>query len=80
VPLIHKIKIPKLGMAVAEAMILEWCVGDGEMVEAGSPLYVAGTDKVDQEVPSPVSGRLRRIGEENQTYPVGSVVAEIVAD
>jgi pyruvate/2-oxoglutarate dehydrogenase complex dihydrolipoamide acyltransferase (E2) component len=78
-PLVHKIKIPKLGMAVDEATISEWLVGDGDRVEAGAPLYVAATDKVDQEIPSPVSGTVRLIGVVDETYPVGTLIAEISA-
>lgn len=79
-PLIHRIRIPKLGMAVDEATISEWLVQDGQRVEAGAPLYVAATDKVDNEVPSPVSGMIRLIGVADQTYPVGTLIAEIIAD
>jgi 2-oxoglutarate dehydrogenase E2 component (dihydrolipoamide succinyltransferase) len=79
-PLVHKIKIPKLGMAVDEATLAEWLVADGERVEAGGPLYVASTDKVDQEITSPVTGTVRHIGELDQAYPVGTLIAEITGD
>ena len=79
-PLVHKIKIPKLGMAVDEATISEWLVGDGDRVEAGAPLYVAATDKVDQEITAPVSGTVRHIGEVETSYPVGTLIAEITGD
>jgi pyruvate/2-oxoglutarate dehydrogenase complex dihydrolipoamide acyltransferase (E2) component len=79
-PLVHKIKIPKLGMAVDEATLSEWLVADGERVEAGDPLYVAATDKVDQEITSPVTGTVRHIGETDCTYPVGTLIAEITGD
>jgi 2-oxoglutarate dehydrogenase E2 component (dihydrolipoamide succinyltransferase) len=80
VPLVHKIKIPKLGMALDEATLSEWLVADGERVEAGTALYVASTDKVDQEITSPVTGTVRHIGECDQTYPVGTLIAEIMGD
>jgi len=79
-PLIHKIKIPKLGMAVDEATLSEWLVTDGARIEAGAPLYVASTDKVDQEITSPVAGIVRLIGELEQTYPVGTLIAEITGE
>lgn len=79
-PLIHKIKIPKLGMAVDEATLSEWLVTDGARIEAGAPLYVASTDKVDQEITSPVTGTVRLIGELEQTYPVGTLIAEITGE
>lgn len=76
-PLIHKIKIPKLGMSVEEATLSEWLVEDGQRVEVGAPLYVAATDKVDQEIASPGAGTIRLIGKAEQTYPVGALIAEI---
>ena len=76
-PLIHKIKIPKLGMAIEEATLSEWLVEDGQRVEVGAPLYVAATDKVDQEIASPAAGRVRLIGIVEETYPVGTLIAEI---
>ena len=79
-PLVHKIKIPKLGMAVDEATLSEWLVTDGARIEAGAPLYVASTDKVDQEITSPVTGTVRLIGELEQTYPVGTLIAEITGE
>jgi pyruvate/2-oxoglutarate dehydrogenase complex dihydrolipoamide acyltransferase (E2) component len=73
----HRIAIPKLGMSVDEATLSEWLVEDGQSVEAGTPLYVAATDKVDQEIESPASGTIRLIGEVDMTYPVGTLIAEI---
>lgn len=79
-PLIHKIKIPKLGMAIDEATLAEWLVDDGQQVQVGAPLYVAATDKVDQEITSPVAGRIRLIGTAEEVYPVGTLIAEIADD
>jgi pyruvate/2-oxoglutarate dehydrogenase complex dihydrolipoamide acyltransferase (E2) component len=79
-PIVHKIKIPKLGMAVEEATLSQWLVDDGQRVEAGAPLYVAATDKVDQEIESPTAGTIRLIGEVDQTYAVGTLIAEITED
>jgi pyruvate/2-oxoglutarate dehydrogenase complex dihydrolipoamide acyltransferase (E2) component len=79
-PLVYKIKIPKLGMAVEEATLSEWLVADGDRVDVETPIYVASTDKVDQEITSPAAGTIRLIGELEQTYPVGTLIAEIVGD
>ncbi|TAM65107.1 lipoyl domain-containing protein [Mycobacterium sp.] len=79
-PLVYRIKIPKLGMAVDEATLSQWLVADGDRVETDTPIYVAATDKVEQEITSPVAGTIRLIGEIDQTYPVGTLVAEITAD
>ena len=79
-PLVHKIKIPKLGMAIDEATLSEWLVAEGDRVEVDTPIYVASTDKVDQEVASPVAGTIRLIGKPEETYPVGTLIAEITGD
>ncbi|QRY42743.1 dihydrolipoamide acyltransferase [Mycolicibacterium boenickei] len=79
-PLIYKIKIPKLGMAVEEATLSEWLVADGDRIEVDTPIYVAATDKVDQEITSPVAGTIRLIGQVDEVYPVGALIAEIAGD
>lgn len=76
-PLIYKIKVPKLGMAVEEATLSEWLVADGDRVDVDMPIYVAATDKVDQEITSPVAGTIRLIGQVDEVYPVGTLVAEV---
>ena len=46
----------------------------------GDPLYEIETDKITNEVEAPVAGRLRRIAAEQETYPVGEPVAELVEE
>jgi pyruvate/2-oxoglutarate dehydrogenase complex dihydrolipoamide acyltransferase (E2) component len=72
-----RLKIPKLGMSMSEAAILEWLVADGDTVTEGQPLYLLETDKTESEVPSPVSGVITLIGEVGETYEVGTVIAEV---
>jgi pyruvate/2-oxoglutarate dehydrogenase complex dihydrolipoamide acyltransferase (E2) component len=72
-----RLKIPKLGMSMNEATIVEWLVADGDSVQAGQPLYLLETDKTENEVPSPVAGVIRLIGVVDETYEVGTVIAEI---
>ncbi|OBH11765.1 dihydrolipoamide acyltransferase [Mycobacterium sp. E342] len=78
-PFVYKIKIPKLGMAVEAATLSAWLVEDGQTIAAGEPLYVAATDKVDQEITSPVSGVVKLIGVVEENYPAGTLIAEITA-
>ncbi|MWA04870.1 biotin/lipoyl-binding protein [Actinomadura sp. LD22] len=73
----EQIRIPKLGVSVTEATITEWLVADGDQVEAGAVLYVIATDKVENEIESPATGRIRLLAEEDTTHPVGTVIAEI---
>ncbi|TPG36458.1 biotin/lipoyl-containing protein [Mycolicibacterium hodleri] len=71
------ISIPKLGMSMSERTLSEWLVEDGEVVEVGSLLYVVETDKTQVDIESPAAGTVRLVGEEGETYPVGTLVAEI---
>jgi len=71
------IKIPKLGMSMDEAKLVEWLAKDGEHVEAGAPLYEIETDKATQEVEAPVSGTLKIVAEKGETYEVGHLIATI---
>ena len=70
-----EVRIPKLGVAVEQAQITEWLCADGDVVEAGQPIYVLATDKT--EIESPTAGRIAIIGEIDLDYPVGTVVATI---
>jgi len=72
-----RLKIPKLGMSMNEATIVEWLVADGDSVQEGQPLYLLETDKTENEVPSPVAGVIKLIGAVDETYEVGTVIAEI---
>jgi pyruvate/2-oxoglutarate dehydrogenase complex dihydrolipoamide acyltransferase (E2) component len=73
-----RLKIPKLGMSMNEATIVQWLVADGDAVQVGQPLYLLETDKTENEVPSPVAGVITLIGLVDETYEVGTVIAEII--
>ena len=70
----EKILVPVLGESITEATVSKWLKNEGESVEADEPLVELETDKVNLEVPSPVSGVLTKINSKN-----GSVV-EVGAD
>jgi pyruvate/2-oxoglutarate dehydrogenase complex dihydrolipoamide acyltransferase (E2) component len=74
------LRLPKIGMEMTEAILASWLVEDGSTVDKGQPLYEMETDKVTNEIESPVAGRLRRIAEEGVTYAVGDLVAEIIVE
>ncbi len=70
--------MPKLGESVQEATIIRWLVKPGDMVKDDDPLLEIATDKVDSEIPSPVSGKVLKIlFDENALVPVGEVIAVI---
>jgi 2-oxoglutarate dehydrogenase E2 component (dihydrolipoamide succinyltransferase) len=67
-----------MGVSVAEGTIVEWRKRTGDWVEADEPICDVTTDKVDVEIPSPVSGRLERIlVEPGATVAVGRLLAVI---
>jgi len=70
----EKILVPVLGESITEATVSKWLKNEGDSVEADEPLVELETDKVNLEVPSPVSGILTKINSKN-----GSVV-EVGAD
>ena len=75
------IKMPKLGESVEEATITKWFVKVGDMVEDDQALLEIATDKVDSEIPSPVSGKVIEIKyPENAKIAVGKVIAVIDTD
>ena len=71
------INIPKLGIAMTEGTIAQWLVADGAAVDAGQPLYVLETDKVENEIEAPASGVLRVLAAEGTAYPVGTHIGNI---
>jgi pyruvate/2-oxoglutarate dehydrogenase complex dihydrolipoamide acyltransferase (E2) component len=75
--MITEILMPKLGMAMTEGHLSEWRVNDGAQVNAGEVIYCLESDKAVTEVEAPVSGTIRLRAEPDQTYAVGTLVAEI---
>ena len=55
------IQMPQLGETVTEGTITRWFKQVGDQVAEDEPLFEVSTDKVDSEVPSPVSGTLSEI-------------------
>ena len=73
-----QVVMPAMGDSVAEGTVLEWHKGVGDHVEVDETLVEISTDKVDAEVPSPVSGTITKIvAGEGDTIAVGAVLAEI---
>lgn len=73
-----KVKMPKLGLTMTEAKILEWKKAVGETVTAGDVLLVIETEKADVEIEAPATGTLTEIiGEVKAVYPIGEVLAVI---
>ena len=70
--------LPKMGESVAEATITTWLKNEGDFIEAEESIVEVATDKVDSEVPSPVSGTLQKIiSNVNDVAQVGAAIAII---
>ena len=71
-----EIKMPQLGESVTEGTVGKWLKKPGERVEKYEALLEVTTDKVDTEVPSPVTGVVREIAVvEGTTVRVGTLLA-----
>ena len=74
----EKITVPTLGESVTEATVSKWLKSKGEKVTVDEPLVELETDKVNVEVPSPISGILGSISvKEGETVNVGSLLGVV---
>ena len=71
-----ELKMPKMGESITEGTIINWCVEEGDAFEQDDIILEVATDKVDNEVPAPVSGKLiKKMFQANDVVPVGQVIA-----
>ena len=74
----EKILVPTLGESITEATVSKWLKKEGETVEADEAIVELETDKVNLEVPSPISGTLSEISfKDGDTVEVGAVLGSI---
>jgi len=72
------VKMPALGESVSEGTVTRWLKAEGDHINVDEPLLEVSTDKVDTEIPSPVSGTLSKIlVQVDATVPVGADLAII---
>ncbi|MBM3401293.1 MAG: 2-oxo acid dehydrogenase subunit E2 [Bacteroidetes bacterium] len=75
---LYELVLPKMGESVAEATIIKWVKKPGDQVDVDDTVLEIATDKVDSEVPSPVSGRINQVFfREDEVVQVGAVLATI---
>jgi len=76
-----EIRLPKMGESVTEATITNWLKGVGDAIEIDEPLVEVATDKVDNELPSEVSGTVSQLlFDTDEVAQVGDVIALISAE
>ena len=74
----YELLLPKMGESVAEATIIKWLKQPGDVIRIDDEVVEIATDKVDSEVPSPVSGKLvQHLSKENDVVRVGDAIAII---
>src|SRR3989449_7462714 len=72
------VTMPQMGVSVAEGTVVEWKKRVGDWVQADETICEISTDKIDSEVPAPVSGRVTEIlVDVGATVPVETVLARI---
>ena len=72
------VTMPQLGESVTEGTITRWLQSVGDALDADEPLVEISTDKVDTEIPAPVSGTLAAIAADTDaTVEVGAEIARI---
>ena len=74
----EKILVPVLGESITEATVSKWLKNEGDFVDADEPIVELETDKVNLEVPSPISGVLKEINsKDGSTVEVGALLGSI---
>lgn len=73
-------RMPKAGEGITEGEIVKWTVAVGDNIEEDSTIVEIQNDKLVQEVPSPVTGKITKIlVEEGSVAQVGDALAEVDA-
>ena len=74
----EKILVPVLGESITEATVSKWLKNEGDSVEADEPIVELETDKVNLEVPAPVSGTLIKINsKDGSIVEVGALLGSV---
>lgn len=73
-----KFKLPELGEGMAEGEVASWLVKEGDQIKEDDSLVEIQNDKSVSELPSPVSGTIKKIvAQEGDTVEIGDVLVEI---
>lgn len=76
-----EVRLPKLGESIMNATIVKWFKKEGDPVKKDEPLLEVATDKVNSEIPSPISGVLKKIhAKPDEELSVGDPLAIISSE
>jgi len=74
----EKILVPVLGESITDATVAKWLKNPGDTVKADEPIVELETDKVNLEVPSPISGVLTEINsQDGSVVEVGALLGSV---
>ena len=74
----EKILVPALGESITEATVSKWLKNEGDKINADEPIVELETDKVNLEVPSPISGVLTKINsKDGSVVEVGALLGSV---
>ena len=74
----EKIVVPALGESITEATVAKWLKNTGDTVDADEPIVELETDKVNLEVPSPITGVLTEINsKDGSVVEVGALLGSV---
>lgn len=72
----YKLLLPSMGEGVMEATIITWLFNEGDTVKEDDSVVEIATDKVDSDVPTPVSGKIVKIlKQKDEVAKVGEAIA-----
>lgn len=72
----YKLILPSMGEGVMEATIISWMFSEGDTVKEDDSVVEIATDKVDSDVPTPVSGKIVKIlKQKDEVAKIGEAIA-----
>jgi pyruvate dehydrogenase E2 component (dihydrolipoamide acetyltransferase) len=74
----YRVVMPKLGLTMTEATLIEWLKADGDPVEKGEALFVLESEKSSLEIEAPASGMLRILVPAGETVAVHTPIATLL--
>ena len=63
----YQVVMPKLGLIMTEAQLIDWCIQNGEKIEKGETLFTMESEKSTLEIESPASGFVHQMVKAGET-------------
>lgn len=77
----YKLLLPSMGEGVMEATIISWMFNEGDFVKEDESVVEIATDKVDSDVPTPISGKIIKIlKQKDDVAKIGEAIAILETD